>query len=77
MIERDRRSTGMTSKTMLFAVIAHDRPDGLEQRISQRVDHFNYLHSLGDKDVFAGALFANADKMDGSLIRVRFRGSHK
>jgi len=55
---------------MLFAVIAHDKPDGLEQRISLRADHFNYLHSLGDKVVFAGALFGNADKMDGSLMVV-------
>jgi uncharacterized protein len=55
---------------MLFAMIAHDRPDGLEQRISLRADHFNYLHSLGDKVVFAGALFGNADKMDGSLMVV-------
>jgi uncharacterized protein YciI len=55
---------------MLYAVIAYDRPDGLEQRIALRTDHFNYLHSLGDKVVFAGALFGSADKMDGSLMVV-------
>ena len=55
---------------MLYAMIAHDRPDGLEQRIALRTDHFNYLHSLGDKVVFAGALFGIADKMDGSLMVV-------
>jgi hypothetical protein len=55
-------STRRTSRTMLYAVIAHDRPDGLEQRITLRAEHFNYLHSLGDKVVFAGALFGNADK---------------
>jgi uncharacterized protein len=53
---------------MLYAMIAHDRPNGLEQRIGLRTDHFNYLNSLGDKVVFAGALFGNADKMDGSLM---------
>ena len=56
---------------MLYAMFARDRPDGLEQRISLRADHFNYLHSLGDKVVFAGALFGNADKMDGSLMVVK------
>jgi uncharacterized protein len=55
---------------MLYAMIARDRPDGLAQRISLRADHFNYLHSLGEKVVFAGALFGNADKMDGSLMVV-------
>jgi hypothetical protein len=37
---------------MLYAMIAQDRPDGFEKRISLRADHFNYLHSLGDKVVF-------------------------
>ena len=55
---------------MLYAMIARDTPDGLERRIALRADHFNYLHSLGDKVVFAGALFGNADKMDGSLMVV-------
>jgi uncharacterized protein YciI len=55
---------------MLYAMIAHDTPDGFEQRMSLRAEHFNYLHSLGDKVVFAGALFGNADKMDGSLMVV-------
>jgi uncharacterized protein len=56
---------------MLDAMIARDRPNGLEHRIALRTDHFNYLHSLGDKVVFAGALFGNADKMDGSLMVVK------
>jgi hypothetical protein len=55
---------------MLYAMIARDRPDGLEQRIALRADHFNYLHALGDKVVFAGALFGDADKMEGSLMVV-------
>src|ERR1700685_2392639 len=55
---------------MLYAMIARDRPDGLEQRIALRADHFNFSHSLGDKVVFAGALFGNADKIDGSLMVV-------
>jgi uncharacterized protein len=55
---------------MLYAMIAHDRPNGLDQRMALRNDHFNYINSLGDKVVFAGATFGSADKMDGSLMVV-------
>lgn len=55
---------------MFYAVIARDKPDGLDQRKALRDAHFAYLNSLGQKVVFAGALFGEDDKMDGSLMVV-------
>jgi uncharacterized protein len=55
---------------MLYAMIARDRLGGLEQRLALRAAHFEYLRSLDDKVVFAGALFGDTDKMDGSLMVV-------
>jgi hypothetical protein len=55
---------------MFYAVIARDRPGGLEQRLALRAAHFAYLTSLGQKVVFAGALFGADDTMDGSLMVV-------
>jgi uncharacterized protein len=55
---------------MFYAVIARDRPDGLDQRLALRAEHFDYLTALGQKLVFAGALFGDGDRMDGSLMVV-------
>ena len=55
---------------MFYAVIARDKPDGLEQRNLLRNLHFDYLNTLGEKLVFVGALFGEDDRMDGSLMVV-------
>ncbi len=55
---------------MYYAVVAHDRPNGLQQRNALRDLHYKYLNSLGQSLVFAGALFSEDDKMDGSLMVV-------
>jgi uncharacterized protein YciI len=53
---------------MFYAVIAQDKPDAADQRQGLRERHYAYLHSLGEKLVFAGALFDGGDRMDGSLM---------
>ncbi len=55
---------------MFYASIARDKPNALEQRIALRNLHFDYLNSLGSKLIFAGALFGEDDRMDGSLMVV-------
>ncbi|CCW19082.1 YciL protein [Sphingobium indicum BiD32] len=55
---------------MFYAVIARDRPHGQEQRNALRSPHFDYLNGLGRKVVFAGALFGDDGRMDGSLMVV-------
>ncbi len=65
----DQRKSERTN-IMFYAVIARDKPNGLEQRMALRDIHFAYINSLGQKVVFAGALFGDDDRMDGSLMVV-------
>lgn len=53
---------------MFFAFIAQDKPGAVDKRLALRDRHFAYLESLGEKLVFAGALFDAHDEMDGSLM---------
>ncbi|WP_118137627.1 YciI family protein [Oceanicella sp. SM1341] len=53
---------------MYYAVTAQDNPNAGDQRLVLRDRHFAYLKSLGEKLVFAGALFDARDNMDGSLM---------
>jgi uncharacterized protein YciI len=55
---------------VFYASVARDKPDALEQRVALRSLHFDYLNSLGAKLVFAGALFDENDRMNGSLMVV-------
>jgi uncharacterized protein YciI len=62
---------------MFYASIARDKPDALEQRNALRSLHFDYLNSLGSTLIFAGALFGEDDKMDGSLMVVETNSLEK
>lgn len=53
---------------MLYAIIAHDQPNGVEHRMAVRPVHLEHLKSIADKVVFAGALFDTDDKPKGSLM---------
>jgi uncharacterized protein YciI len=53
---------------MLFAMIAKDAPDALQQRLDTRPVHLDHLNSLGKKLVFAGALLDANDKPGGSIV---------
>lgn len=53
---------------MLFAIIADDKPNGLEHRLSVRPSHLKYLESLGDRVVFAGAFLGGDGNAEGSLV---------
>lgn len=53
---------------MLYAIIAEDKPDGLEHRLAVRPRHLEHLKSLGDTLVFAGALLDDGEKANGSLM---------
>lgn len=53
---------------MLYAIIAEDKPDGLEHRLAVRPTHLKHLESLGDKLVFAGPFLDENEKPRGSLM---------
>lgn len=53
---------------MLYAIIAEDKPNGLEHRLAVRPTHLAHLDSLGDKLVFAGPFLDANEKPCGSLV---------
>ncbi|MDP1730384.1 MAG: YciI family protein [Devosia sp.] len=53
---------------MLYAIIAEDRPNGLEHRLAVRPTHLEHLKTLGDKLVFAGPFLDADEKPCGSLV---------
>jgi len=53
---------------MLYAIIAEDKPNGLDHRLAVRPRHLEHLKSLGDTVVFAGALLDGDEKAEGSLM---------
>ncbi len=53
---------------MLYAIIAEDRPGGLEHRLAVRPTHLKHLESLGDRLVFAGPFLDADEKPHGSLV---------
>lgn len=53
---------------MLYAIIAQDKPNGVEHRLATRPEHLKHLESLGRTLVFAGALYDADDKPKGSLM---------
>ncbi|MGV3651742.1 MAG: YciI family protein [Devosia sp.] len=53
---------------MLFAIIAEDKPDGVDHRMAVRPTHLKHLDTLGDKLVFAGPFMDAAGKPCGSLM---------
>ncbi|HTN63700.1 MAG TPA: YciI family protein [Devosia sp.] len=53
---------------MLFAIIAQDKPNGLDHRMAVRPTHLKHLDSLGDTLVFAGPFLDDAGNACGSLV---------
>lgn len=53
---------------MLFALVAHDRPNSVARRMEVRPDHLKYLDSLGDALVLAGPFLADNGDMVGSIV---------
>jgi len=53
---------------MLYAIIAEDKPDGVEHRLATRPEHLEHLKSLGDKLIFAGPFLDADEKPVGSLV---------
>ncbi|MEO7221051.1 MAG: YciI family protein [Devosia sp.] len=53
---------------MLFALVAHDRPNSVARRMEVRPEHLKYLHSLGDALVLAGPFLADNGDMVGSIV---------
>lgn len=53
---------------MLFALVAHDRPNSVSRRMELRPDHLKYLESLGDTLVLAGPFLADNGDMVGSIV---------
>jgi uncharacterized protein YciI len=53
---------------MLYAIIAEDKPNGLEHRLAVRPTHLEHLKTLGDKLVFAGPFLDENEKPKGSLM---------
>lgn len=53
---------------MLYAMIARDKPNGLDHRLATRPEHLAHLESLGEAVVFAGALTGDDGKPNGSLV---------
>ncbi len=53
---------------MLYAIIAQDKPNGVDHRMAVRPTHLKHLESLGDKLVFAGPFLDDDGKPTGSLV---------
>jgi uncharacterized protein YciI len=53
---------------MLFALIAHDRPNAVALRLELRPEHLKYLDTLGDGLVLAGPFLADNGDMVGSIV---------
>ncbi|MHB1108909.1 MAG: YciI family protein, partial [Devosia sp.] len=53
---------------MLYAIIAEDKPGGLEHRLAVRPTHLEHLKTLGDQLVFAGPFLDANEKPCGSLM---------
>jgi len=53
---------------MLYAMIAKDKPDALDQRLAARPAHLQHLDSLGQTLRLAGALLDDAGNPSGSLV---------
>lgn len=53
---------------MLYAIVAHDKPDALDIRLDTRQAHLAYLDSLGDDLVAAGPFLDAEEQPCGSLV---------
>ena len=56
---------------MQFAILNHDKADGLELRMKVRETHLEYLRSVGDRLMTAGPILSDDGKTPiGSLLIV-------
>ena len=53
---------------MLFALVAHDRPNSVARRMELRPDHLKHLDALGDTLLLAGPFLADNGDMVGSIV---------
>lgn len=53
---------------MLFALVANDRPQGLEDRLKHRAEHLRHLAGLGEKLVVAGPFLDVSGNPNGSIV---------
>jgi len=53
---------------LLFALIAHDKPNGLAKRQAVRPDHLKHLETLGDRVVMAGPFLDDKGDMTGTFM---------
>ena len=53
---------------MLFAMIAHDKPNGLAKRQEVRPQHLKHLESLGERVVLAGPFLDDKGDMTGTFL---------
>ncbi len=53
---------------MLFALVAHDRPNSVARRMELRPDHLKHLDALGATLVLAGPFLADNGDMVGSIV---------
>ena len=51
-----------------FALVAHDRPNGLARRMEVRPEHLKHLESLGDRVILAGPFLDDDGAMTGSIL---------
>lgn len=53
---------------MLFALVAHDRPNAVTRRMELRPDHLKHLDALGDQLLLAGPFLDDKGDMVGSIV---------
>ena len=53
---------------MLFALVALDRPNAVEDRLRVRPDHLKFLDSLGDSLLLAGPFLNDKGESVGSIV---------
>jgi uncharacterized protein YciI len=53
---------------LLYALIAHDKPNSLAKRQAIRPEHLKFLESLGDRLKLAGPFLDDAGSMTGSIV---------
>lgn len=53
---------------MLFALIAHDRPDSVARRVALRPEHLKHLEALGDRLILAGPFLNDREEGVGSIV---------
>lgn len=53
---------------MLFALVAHDKPDSVAKRMENRPAHLKFLEGLGETVKVAGAFLSDRSEGVGSIV---------